>query len=572
MASILERFVDGTVALFSPRMAVGRRGARNALAVQHDGARQMAEMALQQRRYAAADRTRMQSGWRTGRGDGNANLAPDLRTVRERTRQLERDNPYVTAAVRNLTVDLTGIDMRAVHTNPRVAKKAQAAWKAYKKKLKLRTKQKVVVRETINGGESLIVLRPKGKLPFQQIQVLPGECLDASKTEILANGNRIVLGVEYAPDDDDPIAYWIYPEHPGSVLPNFAWQSERVDARYVLHVFEDLWASQARGVPWFYASVMTFDEIAQLETALQIKKRVEACLAVVRTPGSSEGEGERDTLGSQSRDSSGRVLEELAPGAIIQAKQGDTISVVNPSSSGDGGNFHRAQLMKGAAGIGVPYHMCSGDVTNANFSNLRADLIPYRARREDWVDTVFAPKAWEPLFDRCMELQAMITGDQRFLEVEGEYSMPPMEWVDPLKDILALKEKLRIFPGMLPETLAKLGLDWRTQIDTQAEVDAYVDLKKVVYDADARRINGSGALQVVKDASAADGAADGGADAKKNDVQDRTTDFAMRIMDALDERDGGALNQAFAEAAFAIRSGDPAAVGMHAVLMALTER
>lgn len=566
MASFIESVVDGTVALFSPRAAVARRGARQALAVQLDGSRRLEQMLLQQRQYAAADRSRMSAGWRTGSGDGNANLSPDLTLIRRRTRQQERDNPFVTAAVRNLTVDLTGIDMRATHPNPRVAKKAQAAWKAYKKKLKLRAKQKVVVRETIVGGECLIVLRPKGKKPFQQMQVLPGECLDQAKTEILTNGNRVVMGVEFAPDDDEPIAYWIYPEHPGSVLPNLVWVSERVEAKYVLHVFEDLWAGQARGVPWFYASVLPFDQIEQLITALQVKKRVEACLAVVRVPGSDDGDGDR--LAKQSKDASGRVLSELAPGAIVDAKPGDTIEVVNPSSSGDGGNFLRSELMRGSAGMGVPYHMVSGDVTNANFSSLRADLIPYRARREDWVDTVFAPKAWEPLFDICMQLQAMETGDQRFLEVEGEYSMPPMEWIDPLKDILALKEKLRIFPGMLPETLAKLGLDWRVQIDTQAEVDAYVDAKAVVYDADARRVNGSGALQAAKagDVPSSDEAT------KAREAQVRTDAFAQRVMRALDERDGADLNQAFADAAFAVRAGDPAADGMYTVLMALTER
>lgn len=568
MANFLERAVDGAVTLFSPRAGLRRRGARMALTVQKDGADRLAELTLKSRQYAAGDRSRMTAGWRTGIGDGNANLAPDLTLVRRRTRQQERDNPFVTSAVRNLTVDLTGIDMRATHPNPRVAKKAQAAWNAYKKKLKLRTKQKVVVRETIIGGECLIVLRPKGKKPFQQMQVLPGECLDHSRTEILTNGNRIVMGVEYAPDDDDPVAYWIYPEHPGSVLPNLTWVSERIEARYVLHVFEDLWAGQARGVPWFYASVLPFDQIEQLITALQIKKRVEACLAVVRVPGSADDDGDPSAIGEKSKDSSGRVLSELAPGAIIDAKSGDKIEVVNPSSSGDGGNFLRSELMRGSAGIGVPYHIVSGDVTNANFSSLRADLIPYRARREDWVDTVFAPKAWEPLFDICMQLAAIETGDQRLLEAEGEYSMPPMEWIDPLKDILALKEKLRIFPGMLPETLAKLGLDWRVQIDTQAEVDAYVDAKSVVYDADARRVNGSGALQAAKagDVPQSDEAA------KAADAQARTDAFAQRIIRALDERDGADLNQAFADAAFAVRAGDPAADGMYAVLMALTER
>jgi lambda family phage portal protein len=569
MAGFMERAVDGVIAVFAPKAALMRRGARNALSVQNDGQALLAAMRMESRKYAAASRDRFTGGWRANGSSGNANLQPDLALIRARTRGMERDNPYITAATRNLTVDLTGLDMRATHENPRLAKKAQQAWNRFKKKTKFHIRQKVVVRETITGGEALIVWRPKGNLPNQRMQVLAGDHLDTSKTEILANGNRIVMGVEFDSEDGDPVAYWIFPEHPGDLVTRkIAWVSERIDARYVDHVFEELWPQQARGVPWFYGSVLTFDEIAQLETAMQVKKRVEACVTVFRTPGTDPNAGSDDPIGARKREADGRMLEEVAPGMILHGNVGDKFEIVNPSSNGDGGDFLRAQLMKGCAGIGVPYHMVTGDVTKANFSSLRADLIPYRARREDWAYTVFTPKGIEPAFRRCMELEAAITGDQRYLDVIGEESLPPMEWIDPLKDIMALKEKLRIFPGMLPETLAKLGLDWRVQVDTQSEVDQYVDLKNVTYDADARRVNGAGALQTVK---AGETPTDAGAQAQAA-INERTTEFALRIWDALDERDGASLNLAFAEAAQAVRSGDPAAAGMHAVLMALTER
>jgi len=567
MAGLLERAVDGVVAIFAPKAALTRRGARNALEVQVDGQAQLAAMRMESRRYAAAARDRFNSGWRTNGASGNANLALDHGLIRSRTRQLERDNPYITAATRNLAVDLTGLDMRATHFNPRVAKKAQAAWERYKKKIKFHVRQKVVVRETITGGEALIIWRSKGKLPNQRMQVLPGDHLDSSKTEILANGNRVIMGVEFDTEDGEPVAYWIFPEHPGDILATAAWRSERIEAIYVDHVFEELWPGQARGVPWFYASVPAFDEIAQLETAMQVKKRVEACVTVFRSPGENTNAGSEDPLGARKRADDGRMMEEMAPGMILHGNAGDKFEVVNPSSSGDGGNFLRAQLMKGCAGIGVPYHMATGDVTNANFSSLRADLIPYRARREDWAYTVFTPKGIEPAFRRCMELEAVVTGDQRYLEVVGAESLPPMEWIDPLKDILALKEKLRIFPGMLPETMAKFGLDWRAQVDTQAEVDTYVDANNVIYDGDARRTNGAGALQGVKSGETP---SDAGAQARE--AQARADAFAQRVMIAIEERDTAEMNLVFAEAAQAVRSGDPAADGMHAVLMALTER
>lgn len=487
MAFSISWMVDKTVEWFSPSSALRRTRSRMALQEMAAGARE-----LERRRFEAAQRQRLNGDWRGNGLSGNANLSPDLQWIRARVRHMEQNQTEVATAVRNLTVDLTGIDVRAVHANARVVKKAQAAWVAYKELLDYVVKEKVIIRELILGGEVLIVLRPRGKRPSQRIQILPGEQLDQSKTEILSNGNTVVMGVE-RDADGDVVAYWIFPNHPGDMLATVNWTSERIDAKYVLHVFEELWPDQARGVPWFYASVLTDDEIEQLRTALRVKRRVEACLSLHVTPGESGRDG--DTLGQTSQDDRGRQVDKLAPGMILYGRAGDKVEVVNPSASGGADAFVKSEVMRSSAAKGVPHHIVSGDPSNANYTSLRADIVPYYRRLDDWVYTVIGPKLAKKLFKVCMDLAAIDTGDKRLLEVKGEEAIPEREWVDPYKDIMALKERLRMFPGQMPQAMARMGIDWREAFALQAEVNKEADSLELIYDADPRKTAGSGAVQ-----------------------------------------------------------------------------
>ena len=487
MAFSLSWMIDRTVEWFSPSAALQRSRSRMALKEMAAGAEE-----LERRRYEAAQRSRTSGDWRGNGLSGNANLSPDLSWIRARVRHMEQNQTEVATAVRNLTVDLTGLNIRAAHPTKQVVTKAQKAWTAFHELLEFVVKEKVIVREVILGGEVLIVLRPRGKKPSQRIQILPGEQLDQTKTEILANGNTVVMGVE-RDADGDVVAYWIFPNHPGDMIGAPAWTSERIDARYVLHVFEELWPDQARGVPWFYASVLTDDEIEQLRTALRVKRRVEACLSIHVTPG--EGGRDGDPLGQTAKDDRGRQIDKLAPGMVLYGRAGDTVEVINPSASGGADAFVKSEVMRASAAKGVPHHIVSGDVSNANYSSLRADIVPYYRRLDDWIYTVFGPKLLKRLFKVCMELAFLETGDKRLLDVRGEIAVPEREWVDPLKDILALKERLRLFPGQLPEVMSRMGVDWREAFQLQAEVNAEAERLDVVYEADPGRVNGSGAIQ-----------------------------------------------------------------------------
>lgn len=433
------------------------------------------------RRYGGAARGRLHGDWQGAAGSGDARLSPDLAWLTKRSRQLETDNPYAKAATHNLTVGLTWVDARATHSSKVVARKAQASWDKFKRERKFFARQKVAVREMILGGTSLTVWRGKKGAPDATAEIVPSERLDINKTGTLSNGNLVRMGVE-TDSDGDVVAYWIFPEHPGDLVGNRTFVSERIEAQYVDHLFDELWAGQSRGVPWFYAALITLDDIATLEDALRIKKKVEACLTVVRKQ-TIPGTDAPKSLGATYKGDDGRLLESIAPGMVATLAPGEDLSVVNPSSDGDGNAFHKAEMMKASAGMGVPYHLVTGDVGDANYSALRADEVPFALRLDDWIHITVVPGFCEGWFMRCMRLEALKTGDKRYLDVVPEWSAPPRPWVDPLKDILALKQQLRLIPGSLPDAMARMGRSWREGIDLQSEVNAYAEAKGVILDS-----------------------------------------------------------------------------------------
>ena len=110
--------------VFAPKAAYERAAWRQAHAALRDLS------VRSERAYAAAKRDRLTNDWFARGSSADAELALDLPTLRNRSRQMVRDNTYAAAALRNLTAALVGdgISARAVHSEDSVASVAQQAW------------------------------------------------------------------------------------------------------------------------------------------------------------------------------------------------------------------------------------------------------------------------------------------------------------------------------------------------------------------------------------------------------------------------------------------------------------
>ena len=111
----------------------------------------------------------------------------------------------------------------------------------------------VIVRALVRDGEAFVrtfaVDDPAEdrRAAFGSL-ALPADQIDPSLTRDLGNGARIVAGVEFDASDRI-VAYHILPDAPGTPF-GMVGQAARVPAREVLHVFDQLFPGQVRGISW----------------------------------------------------------------------------------------------------------------------------------------------------------------------------------------------------------------------------------------------------------------------------------------------------------------------------------
>ena len=167
---------------------------------------------------------RMDCGGRR-RQYGNRRLA--YGALRNRSRDLLRNNPYASKAIAELVGNTvgTGIVPQAKTGNPALDKIIDGEWPYFAEncdpggQLDFYGMQALVVRTTAESGDGIIRFRSRlqkdnFRVPLQ-LQVMEGDYLDISRTMPVATGH-IVQGVQFNLFGQREY-YWLYNCHPGGV-------------------------------------------------------------------------------------------------------------------------------------------------------------------------------------------------------------------------------------------------------------------------------------------------------------------------------------------------------------------
>lgn len=457
--------------------------------------------------YEGASKDRRLSGWRVSSSGPNAENDGALQTLRYRARDLARNNKTVAAAAlqfQGQTVG-TGVSPRAVDSRKTVRQKANEAWARFVETCDAEGQQdfngilSATARALFVDGECLHQWLPgRDGRPHARVKLLEVDHLDESRGAVpapTATATTSYQGIEFD-DYGGRAAYWLFPVHPGETnVLRIPGQSRRIDAADVDHYFHVARPSQIRGVSWLAPSVVSLRGVDDVIEATIWRKRIEACIGLmVRSP---EAQGAAPVIGQQKADDRGRIEETLAPGKILRFGPGEEASTLDPSTSNDTVDFVRSQLYAFCATTGVPYHAITGDVSQANYSSLRAATLAGNVVLDMVQWLVLAPRikaAWR----RVMLAEAFVTGDDRLKNVRCELSMPVRPWVDPVKEITAKIMEVRAGLQSMPDALAERGLNWEDLLAELATFQAATDAAKIVLDTDARQVNHSGALQAAQ--------------------------------------------------------------------------
>ncbi|HVM38299.1 MAG TPA: phage portal protein [Sphingomicrobium sp.] len=499
----LGEFIDRAIAPFAPRMAARRIIARQGLALM--------------RQFDAAANSRRTRGWKRPHTDADAETWQARARLRAAGRELARNNKYAEAGVRHLVADMIGdgIAPQFVHAEKAVAQKAQDSWDRWAEGKvdghdDFYGVQKTAGWGVVVDGEILTVWKPDSNGPDGRVEGIEGDHLDESKVEERAGGGRIVQGVEFD-RYNDRIAYWLFDRHPGGLALLSTYQSSAVPAKHIDHVFERTRFGQTRGVSWLAAVALDLKDIGEIEDAVRTQQKVQACLGLILTPGedqdasplAAEGEVEKNLK-------TGRLDETISPGMIYRARKGESVTSLTPNATGGAVEFIRQQLASISARL-APYHRMTGDVSQANYSSLRAAMLGSWALLDDWQQNVFIPHLVRPAVMRRMRRLAIETGDNRYLDVGINYALPVRRFVDPIKDLMAEVIEIRAGIKTLPRTLAERGINSDRHLAEIAAINAQLDELGLALDTDPRRLTDAGVLQ------AAVGYLKPGSDAAKQD-------------------------------------------------------
>jgi lambda family phage portal protein len=452
----------------------------------------------QKRSYEGAAKGRRFSNWAAGGASANTEISAGAALLRERSRDLLRNNAYAAAAVRALVSNIIGEGIRpASATGDRdLDVTIDKLWRRWQKDASgalpvgFYGLQSLAVRSFLESGEVLIRRRSRRvedrlAVPMQ-IQILEADQLDGQMNKELNGGARIVQGVEFSPTEKLQ-AYHLLRRHPGETsagLRGVSRETVRVIARDVAHLYEPTRPGQVRGVPWLAPAIRRFRDLDDYEDAELMRKKVEACVSAFVYSTEEEEEG----VSSKLEDADGNIIETLEPGLVSYLRGGKQVVFNQPHAVGGYDAYKRAELQSIAAAVGLTYELLSGDLSKVNFSSIRAGLIEFRRMIRSLRSSLVIPMICDPVWLWFIEAGIasgeipaalrVTRGEVTLADAFGvKWSAPRFEEVDRAKDAKADLAELQAGTTTLIDLLAKRGVDWLDYLAAQVEIKADLEAR-----------------------------------------------------------------------------------------------
>jgi len=463
--------------------------------------------------------------WQVANPGAVAALLTTQTELRAKSRDLVRRNTWAHAALESYVANAigTGIKPQSLVTDAVLRETIQALWADWTDTadaaglMDFYGLQALACRAMLEGGEALVRLRyrrPEDGLPVAlQLQVLEPEHLPVTLNTQAENGNVIRAGIEFD-NLGCRVAYHLYRSHPedGVFAPMSGaggLQTVRVKADEILHLFRPLRPGQIRGEPWLARALVKLQELDQYDDAELVRKKTAAMFAGFITRLGPED----NLMGEGAADPNGVALAGLEPGTLQILEPGEDVRFSQPADVGGSySDFLRMQFRAVAAAMGVTYEQLTGDLTQVNYSSIRAGLLEFRRRVEALQHGVLVHQLCRPIWQAWMG-QAVLEGAlvipgfarggpaRRRGYLACKWIPQGWQWVDPEKEFKALQLAIRSGLMSRSEAISSFGYD-AEDVDREIAADnARADSLGLVLDSDPRRTARSGAATPVASAA-----------------------------------------------------------------------
>ncbi len=465
------------------------------------GARRMQSrvmMALAGSYIGASMGRRQTSQWATIQKDADSDILLELQKLRDRSRDLVRNNAMATGAVNTTVTNVvgTGLDLHSrldrdiLNMTDDQAdaweSRTEREWKLFFESTECDATRilnghaitELVFRQTLENGDVFINLPrfERGATPYNlRMQVIEADRVCNEKN--VPDKIGLAGGIEKS-ERGEPVAYWIMDQHPGSLLYNLKNRSwtpipafgEKTGLRNILHLYKVLRPGQSRGVP-FLAPVI--ESLKQLDryTEAEIMAAVISSMFTVFIKSSSGDVGFAPML--PTKETGGTTSDEdykLSAGGIVSLAQNEDVEFADPSRPNSQFDpFFVSIVRQIGVALEIPFEVLIKHFT-ASYSAARAALLQawqFFMSRRFWLISTFLKPLYEiwlyeavaagrisaPGFFADPLLRMAYSGSQWIGPAQGQ--------IDPTKEVAAAESRLFLaLSTRAEETSALTGGDF----------------------------------------------------------------------------------------------------------------
>lgn len=457
VAAIKPTLIDRYVEWRDPVKGLQRRKARVALALAGS--------------YTGASKSRksMQT-WGTSGGDADSDTLYDLPTLRERSRDLVRNNPLAGGAINTkvgnvvgtglklqsqIDAEYLGLSEEQADAWQRTAEREFNMWAQSQdcditRTLNFYGLQELAFRSTLENGDAFALL------PYQEragntyslaVQLVEADrvCNEGWK----ADSKTLAGGVE-RDTYGAPMMYHILKHHPGSIrrgagewdkVPAFGAETGR---RNVLHLFRKLRIGQTRGVPDLAPVIEALKQLGDYTEAELVAAVVSGMFTVfVHT----EGDFSLQEIGefqSQFGESTSGEMK-MGKGSIVDLGINEKVDIANPGRPNQAFDpFVQAILRQVGVALEIPFELLIMQF-NSSYSASKAAIETawsfFRNRRK-WLADNFCRPIYEAWMTEAVALGRInAPGFMRDPAIRSAYL--GSQWIGPAKPVLDLSKEVK---------------------------------------------------------------------------------------------------------------------------------
>ena len=409
--------------------------------------------------FIGALQSRLTSDWNPQSLGPISEQRGSIRTLRDRARDLEKNNPLVRRYLHLVSENVVGhrgVRLQCANTLPNGSpnryanaeiERAFCAWHSPKNctmdgRLSWPDLQRELIRTMARDGEAFVRMVRGGPQGFA-LQHIDAALVDETNNRMAGEGrNAIKLGIE-VDSWDRPVGYHVLTGHINDDFGVRRQESVRIPAEEMLHLFVPRRPGAVRGETWLAPVLLSLRMLDGYAEAELVAARTAAAKMgfVITNP---------ESAAPTDPDAPVRTEMEAAPGVIDFLDPGQTFEQWDPTHPSQNFALFVTQIGKFiAAGLNVSFAGLTSDLRETNFSSARIGLLQ---ERDGWrvLQSWLAEHFCEAVYLEWREV-AWRRGDLNVRMVPGKYcdhAWRPRGWayVNPQQDLQA--DMLSIAAGL----------------------------------------------------------------------------------------------------------------------------